>query len=470
MGRTTTWLALILLVLAILIHLVLPFWALRWAQIPFPGFFVEQTLVVNDTHGSDWPSENSPTPFSRIRGVDGQPVDSMTTFLALLQNQTFGDQIELSLETQDNSTLSTARVQLRDFPQQDSVMMFWIPYLVGILFLAMGTRVFWIRREQAAGRIFASFCALVALSISLVFDLWTGKHLVRVWVLILPLSAATIASLALVFPQRARLVERWPHLPWLLLIPALALAVWSESALYDQNNPWAYVTTWKASYQFVAAGLIFFLGMTIYLRIWAESPLAREQSKVILLGFVLGVAPFTIWAMGTSFVRIPSDFNILYALPMVFFPLSIAYAIIRYRLLDMDRIVRQGIVYLLLTGLVALLTVVLMNVTGFLLGSAISPSSPIAIAILTTSLVVLFNPLRRHLQTLVDRAFYRRESDYQQQIQQFGHVLASTVDVDGVASAIFAAVSRTLYPQSQLIYLFDRASDAYLPIQGDLES
>jgi len=220
----------------------------------------------------------------------------------------------------------------------------------------------------------------------------------------------------------------------------------------------------------MAAGLLFFLGMTLYRRIWAQSPLAREQSKVILWGIVLGFAPFTIWAVGAFFVHIPTGFNILYALPIVIFPLSIAYAIVRYRVLDLDRVVRQGIVYLLLTGLVALLTVVLVNLAGFLLGSTISPNDPVTIAVLSTSLVVLFNPLRRHLQTIVDRTFYRREKDYQQQLQRFSHVLTTSVDIDGVANAIYAAVTRSLHPQSQMIYLFDRPSGAYLPIQGDLEN
>jgi len=137
-GRIAAWLALSLLVLAILIHLVLPFWALRWAHIPFPGFVVEQTLVVNDAHGADWPDKNAPAPFSRIRAVDGQSVDTVAAFLEQLQNHAAGDEVEFSWETQGSSTLTTARVQLGEFPRQDLVMMFWLPYLIGILFLGGG--------------------------------------------------------------------------------------------------------------------------------------------------------------------------------------------------------------------------------------------------------------------------------------------------------------------------------------------
>ncbi|HTJ61313.1 MAG TPA: hypothetical protein VL333_09015 [Candidatus Saccharimonadales bacterium] len=133
-------------------------------------------------------------------------------------------------------------------------------------------------------------------------------------------------------------------------------------------------------------------------------------------------------------------------------PISIAVAILRYRLYDIDVLIRRTVIYasvsamLLATyvAVVALLELILAPVTG---------GSGVAVAISTLAVVALFQPLRRRIQSAVDHRFYRAKYDADRTVDAFAARLREQVDLAELRSDLLAAVGETLRPASASVWL-----------------
>jgi hypothetical protein len=124
----------------------------------------------------------------------------------------------------------------------------------------------------------------------------------------------------------------------------------------------------------------------------------------------------------------------------------VSVAVLRYRLYDIDLIIRKTLQYAVLTGLLALVyfgSVVLLqslfeNLTG--------PESPIVIVISTLVIAALFNPLRRRVQNLIDRRFFRRKYNAEQTLAKFAAVARDEVDMQVLNAEMLAVVEETMQP------------------------
>lgn len=101
----------------------------------------------------------------------------------------------------------------------------------------------------------------------------------------------------------------------------------------------------------------------------------------------------------------------MYFPAFVVFPVSVAYAIIRYRIPDFDRLLHQQVAYGVMTAAVVAVYFSLLAALSALLGERLPANDPLVIALALFAMVLLFNPLRAAAQTLVDRLFYRGRAD-----------------------------------------------------------
>ena len=126
-------------------------------------------------------------------------------------------------------------------------------------------------------------------------------------------------------------------------------------------------------------------------------------------------------------------------------PVAVAVAILRYRLYDVDRIVSKTLVYASLTLVVgaAYAGLVLAGQWAF---SSFAGGSNLAIAVSTLAVAALVLPLRRRLQRVVDRRFYRRRYDTQRTLEAFGARLREQVELDALADDLRAVVTETMQP------------------------
>ncbi|MFC1997374.1 GAF domain-containing protein, partial [Chloroflexota bacterium] len=198
-------------------------------------------------------------------------------------------------------------------------------------------------------------------------------------------------------------------------------------------------------------------------RFTATSPIVRQQSQIILLGAIISFAPISIWFFITAFQQ-DISFSPYLLFPLAFFPVSVTYAILRYRLLNTDYIFSRGVLYALLSILVVTGYALMVAGLGLILGRYIPANHPLLIGLMVFILVLLFNPLRNQLQTLIDRVFFRGQRVYREYADAFSGELNSAMDLGSIIALLRKYVDETLMPEPLHIFVLDTLKNIYFSL------
>lgn len=191
----------------------------------------------------------------------------------------------------------------------------------------------------------------------------------------------------------------------------------------------------------------------------------RQQTKWVVLGVLMSgvttvalILPPLIWApLRTS----PTLFTLylIAAIPItlgvfLMFPISITFAVLRYRLWDIDIIIRRTLQYAILTGILALIYYggVIFLQAGVRAATG-QVNSPIITVATTLVIAALFNPLRNRVQGFVDRRFYRRKYDAEKTLSNFAATTREVVEVEKLTDALLGVVVETMQPERAALWL-----------------
>lgn len=144
--------------------------------------------------------------------------------------------------------------------------------------------------------------------------------------------------------------------------------------------------------------------------------------------------------------------QVLYVFLQLLLPITIGIAVLRYRLYDIDLLIRRTLIY---TSLSAVLLVAYVAAVA-VLQTALAPftsGNGVAVAVSTLAVVTLFQPVRRRIQALVDRRFYRARYDASRVLDAFGTRLRDEVDLDAVRQGLVDAVEHTVQPIHASVWL-----------------
>ena len=274
------------------------------------------------------------------------------------------------------------------------------------------------------------------------------------------ISTLAFGIFPFVFPN-GRYVPRW--IAW-LAIPNTLLstsAVFTpQLGLQITENVYALLILIPFLIWFLLAGY-----SVIYRYKYVSNPTERQQTKWVMAG-ILGsfslFVPFTIISVyfppsQPSLERLSFVFMIhypIYFVSYLFITGGVAFAILRYRLWDIDILIRRTLQYALLTGLLALVylggVVILQAMLGSLTGEA---KSPIVTVIITLGIAALFNLLRHQVQDFIDRRFYRKKYIAERALEAFAASAHDEVDLDLLAGALVHVVDETIQPESNWLWL-----------------
>jgi len=140
--------------------------------------------------------------------------------------------------------------------------------------------------------------------------------------------------------------------------------------------------------------------------------------------------------------------GVLYS-SVLFIPLAVAVAVLRYRLWDLDRLVSRTVTYAVVTALLVVPYLLIVPAAGRLVGG----SGSLAVAAATLAAAALFQPLRRRVQDLVDRRFNRRRYDAARTVEGFAAHLRDQVDLDALRAELLAVVDQTMQPVGASLWL-----------------
>src|SRR5205085_4236482 len=136
---------------------------------------------------------------------------------------------------------------------------------------------------------------------------------------------------------------------------------------------------------------------------------------------------------------------------LVLIPLCFAYAIIRYRLMDVDIIFKRGLAYTAATAAVATVYFSLVALCTYLFHAP--ATGPVGGMIAIVIAAFLFQPLREWIQARLDRFFYRDRLDYRRTLIEFGKTLTNEVRLDPMLSSVMDRVSQTLLVDRLAIFV-----------------
>ncbi len=183
----------------------------------------------------------------------------------------------------------------------------------------------------------------------------------------------------------------------------------------------------------------------------------RLQLTWFTYGYVAGVVALVVGAViGTTAAishaleALDAVASVATALALGFIAVSVGIAVLRYRLYDIGRLVNRTIVYALLTAVLVALYAMLVVGIGTALGRT---SSPVLIAGATLVVAGAAGPLRRRIQALIDRRFYRRRYDAERTLAAFGARLRDELDVDELRGLLRDAAERTVQPAGVTVWI-----------------
>jgi adenylate cyclase len=453
-----------ILLVALAAVLIAPIEAIKWYQTPFVGALFEPNHVVSLIDGNNWAAKDAGVDWpDRLIAVNSVALPAAADLAPLLN--TAGPTVNLTFERRNSRATFVVQVPVQRVSFYDFTRLFLVPYIVGLIFLGLGIWVYAARQLLRAGRGYLFFCSALAVASTAFLDMNANHTLVRLWIAAVPITGVALAHLALVFPQDVNWVRRWPSLRYVIWLPCLGAIVLAEWQLYNPADPWAYIGTWLDNYLLVSLSLLLFLGLLAW-RLWrSSSATVRQQCRVILFGGVLAFGPlFLLYLLPTVLGPEPARFVPLVYFPaLVVFPLSVAYAIIRYRVPELDRFLNRQVAYGLMTIVAVVVYFALLAVLSGLGGQSIPANDPLLVSLALFAMVAMFNPLRRGAQTLIDRLFYRHRADYRRVLQTFSRDLTISIELGGVLQRLLGVLDETLSPERALIYLYDEAGAVYRP-------
>ncbi len=326
--------------------------------------------------------------------------------------------------------------------------------------------VFWLRPDQPAARyLLIAFTFLAGTAFA---DILANPYVYALpsWAIFLTsfyttgYSWAYMASLillVLVFPVRLRPLRRFPRVLPLLLYTVPFATMFVATPRYpavSQND----LQLWLGGLTFAIFLVLFpvvIFGALIRNLLKVREPVARAQARWMALGFGVGLgidALITLFGSFTNDFATPERLETLTAVAGLALPLALAVGILRYRLFDIDVIIRKTTTYAILTALLALVYFGSVVILQRLLTPITGSSTPIVV-LSTLLIAALFLPLRRRVQGLIDRRFFRKKYDAEQVLARFAATARDETDLDALTAELLRVIQETMEPETASLWL-----------------
>ncbi len=395
----------------------------RWLNQSFPGFFVHQNLTVGPYSLPGWGGAAAGLQsLDRIISVDGRIPSDRGELYSHVRSLPADTHVRYQI-LRGNQKLDII-IPAKVFVLRDWLLSFGIYVMIGLAFLAIGVMPYFYRASSPVALPLCFMVMTVFIWFQTTFDFMTEGWLpkeIRIFALCLTPSAAI--HLALLLRQNSPGVS--PH--WLVIASLYAIGV--TIGVFNSVSYFGPVEIWRqffrAAYAYVFIGALTFLVITGSALRGTESDLERSRLRVMFVGALAGFLIPAMTTVLTSSLQQPIPYN-LALVPTVFFPISVAYALLKYSLFDLSQVLKLALSRVaLLAVLVAIYAMVAIAVSPW---AGENARDPLVLMFFSLLVVILFNPLLRRFEGVVDRYIYRQEYDpaqVQTQVSMFLRTLDS---------------------------------------------
>ncbi len=443
---------------------------------PYDGVVLDSdhpgSSIVRNVVPSSGAEKAGISPGDTILGIDRTMLKGLSSAQLILSRHKIGEEISYLIRSGGRrlprGQLEEVRVLLGRRSIWDGSYLYAV--LLGFCFFLVGAFVLLRQPKLPVSRIFFNMCALFMLF--LVCRLRPASYS---WVDSLVLTTGTVALLLLpavflhfflVFPKP---IWEWRHdplarlvgwlarfnknlLPLYLLPPIVyALAVfWA----HRRGNTLPLISGAPAPNWWVMV-VYMILGLGALGISAGKLPDARQRrgAGIVFLGALFGILPFVVLAVGFPSFLHTERFLSYGVAPLILVPLTFAYAIVRFQLLNIRVILRKSILYTVTTAFVtALYALAIAFANHIFRGTAIASSIyfPIFFAL---AIVLLFEPLRQHLQEPVDRFFFAERHRLQEAMVRLGEAMTDEVELGPIVTQLVDRLPELLHLHFAALYI-----------------
>ncbi|MFP5227429.1 MAG: ATP-binding protein [Acidobacteriota bacterium] len=243
----------------------------------------------------------------------------------------------------------------------------------------------------------------------------------------------------------------------------MAQTLWSATEILQHRLD--QISVGYSALFYVAAAGVFYVHYHA-----AQAPLERQQLKWLTRGTLLAVAPFTLLSAipYMADLAMPDLVTRLAGICLVFLPLTFSWAIVRYRMMDVDLIFKRGVTYTLATAAIVGVYFALLAIAATLAQQRLRSFGTWGLFTAIIVAALLFEPLKRIIQLRVDRLFDRQSYDYRSTLISFGRGLSSFTNLDALLHAIVDRLPRTLGVDRVAVFLNETPGSYRLAAQHGL--
>jgi len=425
-----------------------------------------------------------------LLSVDSRPVRSAQDVDDALAPHRPGERLVYTLGRAGERKALAITVQ--SLPQ-GNVPVFYYLSLVGFFSLAVGTIVMLRRPVDRSALHFYAICLLFFLVHSMSF---TGRLNLADWILFWADHLAILflpvvfLHFCLSFPEeRVKGASTWivpaAYLPPLAVAGAAASSLAFFDASTNGETLFAFIAgldAWKPLYFGVLFSVSFLVLLDSYRK--TRSLVARRQMKWLVWGTGAGVLPFLlVYAIPFGLGREPGPvIQLAVAVPLAIIPLSLAYAVLKHRLMDVELIFRRTLVYILAMAVIIGICLLANGLLKVVLHAEEGPHASI-IAILSTLVVILlFTPVKSKIQEGIERLFYRGRYNSRRALLRLSQDLNQDPELgrmterllEGVSDALGVSSIAVLLPEDGGFSIFrsigcpEGKEKFYVPVGGPL--
>jgi two-component system NtrC family sensor kinase len=349
--------------------------------------------------------------------------------------------------------------------------------LIGLVYLFVGLFVVFKQGGRAPFVLhFATLC-LTAFVFNFFTPIGTYKDLDLAIAFLRSAGLVMFAPLFLhfsaIYPVRYHLFEerRWRRV--LLYVPAvLLLSVATIVFFHDElvkvlpnrlldYSPNSVVAFYKAAFIHFAVALVASAVLLIRRFVVSRNTVARQQLKWVVWGSALAIAPFTLlYATGYILTETSNPLSDAALVPLVLIPLSLGYSVVRYRLMDVELVVRRAAVYAFTTLAIAVAIGAIVYFAGSALAGDVASNGEITFRLILAvtamaCIVMIAAPVKNFIQERVDRIFYGQRYDLRHSLLDFGRTISATTALDPLLDSLVTRLRQVMNVERVAIFIED---------------
>jgi serine phosphatase RsbU (regulator of sigma subunit) len=442
--------------------------ALSWVNKPFPGFLIYHPPYVGSISVKGWPGEEAGLKLmDRVLTVDGWPVLKGQDVINTVRAKAPGTPVHYEIRAKGQTRAVTVPVAI--FTTRDFFLAFLVTFLGGLALFALGIVVVLFKPAISTSWVFFAMCFTLGSYMITSFEILSTYTFVRFHYSVLSIFPITFFHLALTFPDRRKILIRFPALEYLIYVPGIILVIGYQiffscfTGMISSGAP-----TWVPSYKLLGSvARVFMLFSVVSLIVCvchsyfrASTVAARQRARMILFGVTIAFLPPLILTLLSFFLKFYFPWNFLVFF-IIFFPASIAYSIVRHNLFDADAIIKRTVGYAIVTTLVIGAYAVISLLLNVVAGKYQVAESKVFPILFTLGVIFIFNPLRNRIQALVDRIFFRKDYDYGGIIDKISGAITSILDLKEILNHLVQTFVKDMFISTSSIMLLDSAGGQY---------